>query len=375
MGKKKKRQKALNQKKTNHQKPQKQIRIMVGMPIHHYIDTFTQMCLDATVSYLLQRGIIFDRVSTVGIPDVGKARNDIVEMFLEEKQYTHLMWIDSDMAWNPTAVEALINLQVPVASCLVTKKSPPFNITLFTLLRPDEKTQSLDTFTVPFGNYPLDKPFRFPNSGIGTAFMLIERQVIEKMEKPYFGGMADPVTRTLKGTDFYFCVQILRHGYEFVYDPRPNVYHVGKCLFGVEDHIAFLDQWQKEGIRECQFMSIDAPSVEQWKASFAGPHPDLKLQVASVEQQQRRYSPHQQSIEEYYADPLLEKDDQMKAGMSAGSDPVKWRRESAPTKPPPPQVKKPTKSMSVDGPERKVGHDERNDEKGSPGDQNIPARR
>jgi hypothetical protein len=49
-----------------------------------------------------------------------------------------------------------------------TRCSPPFDITLFQILKNEDGDP--DTYNVPFGNYPIDKPFTFPNSGIGTAF-------------------------------------------------------------------------------------------------------------------------------------------------------------------------------------------------------------
>lgn len=280
MGKKKQRKKALATKKANG--GNKNISIMVGMPIHHYVENFTLMCVDATVERLGKKGIPFHRISTLGMPDVAKARNQIIEEFLGDKRYTHLMWIDSDMVWDPEAVEALIDLNVPVASCLVTKKGPPFDVTMFKLMLPDENSKFMDTYFVRYGEYPMDRPFKIPNSGIGTAFMLIAREVIEKMEQPYFCGFVNPADKKLKGTDFYFCVQILKNGYEVVYDPRPNVYHVGKCLFGVEDHIAYIKQYESGGQKECPFMNLGA-SVVDWKKSFAGPQPSLIQRDAPVE--------------------------------------------------------------------------------------------
>jgi hypothetical protein len=279
VGKKKQRKKALL--KRNNQHIRKHMAIMVGMPIHHYVDNFTLMCIDATVVRLQEKGIPFCRVSTIGVPDVAKARNQLVDEFLKNKEYTHLMWIDSDMAWDPEAVEALIELDAPVASCLVTKKGPPFDVTLFKLMLPNENSKYMNTYFVRYGEYPMNRPFTLPNSGIGTAFMLIERKVIESMSQPYFCGFVNPADNKLKGTDFYFCIQMLKNGYEITYDPRPHVYHVGKCLFGVEDHIAYVKQYESGGTKECQFMNSGA-SVVDWKKSFAGPQPSLIQRDAPV---------------------------------------------------------------------------------------------
>ena len=343
MGKKKQRQKAQNKKQN--QQPS----IMVGMPIHNYMENFTGMCMDQTTSDLRELGIGFRRVSPIGIPDVARARNTCVDVFLKEKRFTHLMWIDADMVWDTDAVLSLLNLGVPACSALVTKKAPPFNVTLFQLLKPTEDSKTLNTYDVPLGAYPMDEPFRFPNSGIGTAFMLLERRVIESMEPPYFTGFVDPVRKTLKGTDYYFCVRMLQKGFEFVYDPRPSVYHVGKCLFGVEDHVAYLDQLAEKGIEACQFMNLDA-SVVEFKKTFAGPQPSLIEKIASVVEQQKELSALQAGSRSVASKcPSLEKDDPTRVQTKTGIEVVKSPKDSDLTSLPPRPEKEPMKTMSADG--------------------------
>jgi len=339
MGKKKQRKKTLNNKKIQ------QPAIMVGMPIHHYIENFTLMCIDKTMADLRQAGIKFHRVSPIGIPDVARARNVCVDAFLKDKQYTHLMWIDSDMVWDTDAVLSLLNLGVPACSALVTKKAPPFNITLFQLLKPEEDSNTLGTYDVPLGAYPMDKPFRFPNSGIGTAFMLLERKVIEAMEPPYFASFTD-AKKALKGTDYYFCVRMLQRGFEFIYDPKPKIYHVGKCLFGVEDHVAYLDQLAEKGIEACQFMNTDASSVVDWKKTFAGPQPSLIEKIAPVvERQKELYRLREESKSDVSKCHSFASADQTKTQTKTGIEVVSSLKDLDHTKLPLHPEKEPTKSM------------------------------
>jgi len=342
MGKKRQRKKAL------HNKANRQPAIMVGMPVHHYVENFTLMCVDKTKSDLEQIGVRFNRLSPIGIPDVAKARNKCVDAFLKDRQYTHLMWIDADMVWDTDAVLSLLNLGVPACSALVTKKAPPFDVTLFQLLRPKEDSDYLETYSVPLGAYPMDEPFRFPNSGIGTAFMLLERQVIEAMEPPYFASFADPVKKELKGTDYYFCVRMLSKGFELVYDPRPKIYHMGMCLFGVEDHVAYLDQRAEKGIEACQFMNLDA-SVVEFKKSFAGPQPDLIQKIAFVvEKQKESYRRQVASRSAISSCPSSSEDDPTKVETKTGLEAVVSPRPRDVIRPQPHQEKRLTKSTSRD---------------------------
>jgi len=189
------------------------------------------------------------------------------------------MWIDADMVWSPDAVLTLLSHDKPAVSALVTKKGPPFSVTLFQIMLDDNN--ELNTYEVPFGSFPLDKPFELEKAGIGTAFMLLKREVIEKMEPPWFAGFATKKGQ-LKGTDFLFCIKVMEQGYDFLFDPRPKVYHIGKCYYGVEDHIAYLEHSENGGQKACQFSSIDATSVGKYKSSFAGPQPSRIPEVASA---------------------------------------------------------------------------------------------
>lgn len=249
------------------------------MPVHIYMEPFTYNCLRETEAALSEHNIKFLPAVVTGIPDVAKARNKCVEAFLEDKSYTHLMWIDADMVWSPDAVLTLLSHNAPAVSALVTKKAPAFAVTLFQIMQ--DETENPNTYEVPFGSYPLDKPFTLENSGIGTAFMLLKREVIEKMEPPWFAGFTSKKGQ-LKGTDFLFCIKVLTAGYEFIYDPRPRVYHVGKCFYGIEDHIAYVEHSENGGAKACPFTSISAESVAKYKSSFAGPQPSQIAEVASA---------------------------------------------------------------------------------------------
>ena len=96
------------------------IKIMVAMPIHYHMEPYTWICYEETRAQLAEVGIEFMINAPIGIPDVAKARNKCVEAFLADDSYTHIMWIDSDMIWAPTAVLMLLEHKAPATSALVT---------------------------------------------------------------------------------------------------------------------------------------------------------------------------------------------------------------------------------------------------------------
>jgi hypothetical protein len=208
-----------------------------------------------------------------------------VERFLESK-YTHLIWIDDDMLWNPEDIEKMLLYNVPIVSAIVTQKMPPYKPTIYAIAKGNDGqgNKVLGTFQLKLGDYPLDQPFIHPGWGIGTAFMMVKREVLEKMEPPYF---ASPPTSTnqVRGEDYYYCMKMCLIGkeYEILFDPTLRVYHLGLCPYGLEDHIAAVTMQQENKDEElCQYLNIGVGGVVNFKRFFAGPQPSLIESHASV---------------------------------------------------------------------------------------------
>lgn len=251
------------------------ISVLIGMPNYQGVNQFTHSCLDKTTHYFGERGIPIERYGPYGNAHIDNARNNVVEYFLKSK-HTHLIWIDSDMVFDPEAIEILLSHDVPVCSGLVTRRHPPYNPTIYAVV-PNDKWIAT-TNVIPFGTYPLDKPFYYPASGIGAAFMLLKRHVLEEMEKPYFA--SPPTNRgTVRGEDYYFCMKLGAAGHKILYDPRIPIYHMGECPFGVEDHAAVMRAMQEEG-DICQYSNINVANAVQFKRSYAGVNRSLIDSIA-----------------------------------------------------------------------------------------------
>jgi hypothetical protein len=245
--------------------PQKLPKIFLGMPSYEGVMPLTVSSLQRSDRYFAERGILLERYGPIGVSHIDKARNDCVDMFMKT-DCTHLLWVDDDMAWNPEDLEKMLSYNVDVVSALVTKKGPPFNPTIYQIAK--DSTGQLASYALPLGSFPIDEPFWMPHSGIGTAFMLVKRHVIEKIPQPCF---ASPPTShgKVRGEDFYFCMQMDANGFDILYDPTVRVYHMGFCLFGIEDWLVYKKMFpeQKEGI------IMGDLKVEEVKAFYAGPQP------------------------------------------------------------------------------------------------------
>lgn len=154
------------------------------------------------------------------------ARNTIIENFLKTNMQ-YLLFIDSDMIWEPDSLARLYvliqNKNVDIATGIYFGKGRPF----FPVIRKlDLKAGCYNIFT-EWGNNP------FEVDGAGLGFMLIPRYVLEAMKQPYTdwtGGFSE---------DLNFCLKAKKnHGFKIWADPLVKLGHVGQKVFTSADWAA-----------------------------------------------------------------------------------------------------------------------------------------
>ena len=185
-------------------------------------------------------------------------------MFLQNPDYTHLMFIDADIGFNPQDVVKLLHRNKDIVTgaypkksinwpavhgvALEQKPSDPLELAKFqasyVLNIKREHTDSQEI--------PLVKGL-IPVLDAGTGFMMIKREVIDKMVKEYpetrynndlntapelnpyfyalFDTMIDPDTKRYLSEDYTFCRRWQKLGGEIWMDPSVNLDHYGSYQF------------------------------------------------------------------------------------------------------------------------------------------------
>tara|TARA_R110000868_G_scaffold26805_3_gene102835 strand:- start:539 stop:2050 length:1512 start_codon:yes stop_codon:yes gene_type:complete len=144
--------------------------LFIATPAHggKFDDIYVQAMV-GTIPCLLNAGAGFRFRTIPNESSIEKARNLIVQEFLEAKDCTHLLFIDADMGWNGPDVLRLMSHGKDVVAAVGVRKSegPPS----FCLNAPRIR-QCIETGTVEVNE-------------VGTGMMLISRNCIEKMMKAY----------------------------------------------------------------------------------------------------------------------------------------------------------------------------------------------
>jgi hypothetical protein len=167
---------------------------------------------------------------------IPRGRNSLVAKFMAfEPKSTHLMFIDADIGFEPEEVLKLILANKDVCGGLYPKKSLPISYVVNKV--PNSRTEG-NLVTV---------------SNLGTGFMLIKREVLEKLMRLHpnlhycddigldpkyaaykyglFNIEIDPVTKELLSEDYYFCKLWRQAGGDIWADLSVRLDHTGYFKF------------------------------------------------------------------------------------------------------------------------------------------------
>lgn len=199
---------------------------------------------------------------------ITRARNYCVDEFLRSDA-THLMFIDSDIGFNPQDVLAMLALQTDESEYDVLGGPYPKKCISWEKIKlavdkgvADEDPMVLDRYV---GDYvfnpksgqreiPLNVPVEVLE--LGTGFMMIKRTTFEKYKatyphlsyKPdhvrtehfdgsreilaYFDCIIDPESKRYLSEDYNFCYHVTRMGGKNFLCPWIKLQHVGSYIFG-----------------------------------------------------------------------------------------------------------------------------------------------
>jgi len=171
---------------------------------------------------------------------ITRARNTLTAKFLQNKDSTHLMFIDADIGWEPWHLLVLLNRDVDIIGGLYPMKSIPIKWCVNGFEGAEEGPDGLQEVTKT-----------------GTGFLLIKRQVFEKLNKhpavkPFNNdiGLPPELNKDMKtyfdtavrenryySEDWMFCENWRDIGGKVWVDKRVLLRHVGTYVFdqGAQD--------------------------------------------------------------------------------------------------------------------------------------------
>lgn len=166
---------------------------------------------------------------------VDRARNEVVDMLLHPQKprlpmypkgvdpryasITHVLFIDDDMIVPPDGLLRLLAHNEPLVGGLYFGRNPPHLPVAYRFV---EDGQWIPVTKYVAGLQEVD--------AIGFGFMLVTREVLEKMERPWFE-FSDKM-----GEDMYFCEQAKKLGYKVLLDGDVICRHLTVTEVGQEHY-------------------------------------------------------------------------------------------------------------------------------------------
>lgn len=192
---------------------------------------------------------------------ITRARNYLVDEFLRS-DCTHLLFLDSDIHFNPQDVVALMALDKDVIGAPYPKKSINWaNIAHAARTHPNLDAKELENlvgeyvFNVVHGTQQFQVSEPLEVMEIGTGFMMVKREVFSKFKdaypelqyKPdhvgqahfdgsryihaYFDTVIDPVSHRYLSEDYMFCQWWRKIGGQIYLCPWMRTQHIGSYAF------------------------------------------------------------------------------------------------------------------------------------------------
>ena len=180
---------------------------------------------------------------------ITRARNYLVDEFLRT-DFTHMMFIDSDIHFDPNDIVALMALDKDVIGCPYPKKSINWNNVAETARKnPDLNPKELENlvgeyvFNVVKGTQQFQVSDPLEVMEIGTGHMMIKRQVFEKMEKEYPSIKYKP---DHIGQAHFDGSRYIHAYFDTVIDTKDSIIGGGSERYLSEDYM-FCQMWRKMG--------------------------------------------------------------------------------------------------------------------------------
>jgi len=181
---------------------------------------------------------------------ITRARNYLVDEFIHRSECTHLLFIDSDVNFNPQDVIAMLALDKDVIGGPYPKKAIKWrSIKTAITKNPDIDPQLLEKVAGDFVFNPVKGTAQFNVTEpldvleIGTGFMMVNRKVFEKMTEAY------PTIRYKPdhvGQANFDGSRYIHAFFDTVIDTKDSITGGGSDRYLSEDYM-FCQMWRKLG--------------------------------------------------------------------------------------------------------------------------------
>ena len=208
------------------------MKLLIGIPTHDYMHAEFVKCLSALLIRLTQQGVPFDVDINNGTM-VHVARDKIACKAIN-REYSHVLWLDADMIFQPTIYEDLMDCGRDFVTGIAHSRRPPYVSCLFKRIDDLDHLERYDDM-----DYPAE-PFEV--AGCGFACVLIKTEVLKAVQINYKTCFLPDLQW---GEDLTFCKRARAMGFSIYADPCVRLGHIGHDVIWPEDHQRYMERLTK----------------------------------------------------------------------------------------------------------------------------------
>jgi hypothetical protein len=237
--------------------------IFVATPMYGGLNhgLYAKACLDLQ-AICMQYGIAVKFSFLFNESLITRARNYLVDEFIHRSDCTHMLFLDADVHFNPQDVIALLALDKDVIGGPYPKKAIKWKSVLKAIQKnPNIDISVLEKLTGDYVFNPVQGTQQFSVTEplevleIGTGFMMVKREVFEKMTESY------PTIRYKPdhvGQANFDGSRYIHAFFDTVIDTKDSITGGGSDRYLSEDYM-FCQMWRKIGgqIYLCPWMRAD----------------------------------------------------------------------------------------------------------------------
>ena len=239
--------------------PKCPIKLFISTPCYDAMMTMQYTMSLLNLSELLNRRGIDYMVDFIGNESlIPRARNNSLAKFIDS-EFTHILFIDSDIEFPAQAVIDLLDYDKDVVCCTYSKKAFNWNRFMHSMQTEIQSKESLESRGLDYNyNAMVDNEKKIIKSDDGnfiqvkhasTGFMMIKREIVNKLCKKHTE-LTIKTDRLSKGDnticglfcctikdkvylseDYSFCERVNNIGGEVWLNVTHNLNHVGKYIF------------------------------------------------------------------------------------------------------------------------------------------------
>lgn len=202
------------------------MKLLIGVPTTDFVHVDFLKCLCALLTKLKDDGVNFELDIESGTL-VYMARDRIAHKAINEK-FTHVLWLDSDMIFQPTIVDDLMFSGKQFVTGIYHARRKGYASCIF-------KSIDINVKVERFAEYPKDT---FEIAGCGFGCVLIDTEILKSVCLTK-GTCFTPLENY--GEDIAFCKRASEMGFKIWCEPTVICGHIGHIAIYPEDHERWKD--------------------------------------------------------------------------------------------------------------------------------------